>query len=178
MRLAFAVLLVVHGLIHLFGMAKAFGLAMLPELTQPISPGRGGLWSIAAALLVGSAGALYAAPRWWWLIALGAIAVSSVAIAGSWADAKAGAAVNLIVQVSRMADGTRKVTGIAEITGMEGEVITMQDIFVFERTGIASNGKVIGRFRATGIRPKCSDKINAAGLQLRSDMFDHVKAVA
>jgi pilus assembly protein CpaF len=87
-------------------------------------------------------------------------------------------AVNLIVQVSRMADGTRKVTGIAEITGMEGEVITMQDIFVFERTGIASNGKVTGRFRATGIRPKCSDKINAAGLQLRSDMFDHVKAVA
>jgi pilus assembly protein CpaF len=87
-------------------------------------------------------------------------------------------AVNLIVQVSRMADGTRKVTGISEITGMEGEVITMQDIFLFERTGIAANGKVIGRFRATGIRPKCSDKINAAGLQLRSDMFDHVKAVA
>src|SRR6188508_3053568 len=74
-------------------------------------------------------------------------------------------AVNLIVQVSRMADGTRKVTGISEITGMEGEVITMQDIFLFERTGIAANGKVIGRFRATGIRPKCSDKINAAGLQ-------------
>ena len=64
------------------------------------------------------------------------------------------------------------------VTGMEGEVITMQDIFLFERTGIAANGKVIGRFRATGIRPKCSDKINAAGLQLRSDMFDHVKAVA
>ena len=87
-------------------------------------------------------------------------------------------AVNLIVQVSRMADGTRKVTGIAEITGMEGEVITMQDIFMFERTGIAANGKVTGRFRASGIRPKCSDKINASGLQLRSDMFDHVKAVA
>jgi pilus assembly protein CpaF len=87
-------------------------------------------------------------------------------------------AVNLIVQVSRMADGTRKVTGVSEITGMEGEVITMQDIFLFERTGIAANGKVTGRFRATGIRPKCSDKINASGLVLRSDLFDHVKAVA
>jgi pilus assembly protein CpaF len=87
-------------------------------------------------------------------------------------------AVNLIVQVSRMADGTRKVTGIAEITGMEGEVITMQDIFLFERTGIAANGKVTGRFRATGVRPKCTDKIMAAGMQLRADMFDHVKAVA
>ena len=87
-------------------------------------------------------------------------------------------AVNLIVQVSRMADGTRKVTGISEITGMEGEVITMQDIFVFERTGIGQSGKVTGRFRATGVRPKCTDKINAAGMQLRADMFDHVKAVA
>jgi pilus assembly protein CpaF len=87
-------------------------------------------------------------------------------------------AVNIIVQVSRIADGSRKVTGISEITGMEGDVITMQDIFVFDRTGIGPNGKVIGRFRATGIRPKCADKIAAAGLQLRADLFDHVKAVA
>jgi pilus assembly protein CpaF len=87
-------------------------------------------------------------------------------------------AVNLIVQVSRMADGTRKVTGISEITGMEGDVITMQDIFVFERAGIGPNGKVIGRFRATGIRPKCSDRIVAAGMTLGMEMFEHVKAVA
>jgi pilus assembly protein CpaF len=87
-------------------------------------------------------------------------------------------AINVIVQVSRMADGTRKVTGISEITGMEGEVITMQDIFVFDRTGIGKDGKVTGRFRATGIRPKCSDRIAAAGMELRMDMFDHVKAVA
>jgi pilus assembly protein CpaF len=87
-------------------------------------------------------------------------------------------AVNLIVQVSRMADGTRKVTGISEITGMEGDIITMQDIFLFERSGIGPNGKVIGRFRATGIRPKCSDRIAAAGLSLGIDMFEHVKAVA
>ena len=87
-------------------------------------------------------------------------------------------AVNIIVQVSRMADGTRKVTGVSEITGMEGDVITMQDIFVFERTGIAPGGKVTGRFRATGIRPKCSDRIMASGMELRMDMFEHVKAVA
>ena len=87
-------------------------------------------------------------------------------------------AINLIVQVSRMSDGTRKVTGISEITGMEGEVITMQDIFVFDRIGIAQGGKVTGRFRATGIRPKCTDRITAAGMMLRMDMFEHVKAVA
>jgi pilus assembly protein CpaF len=87
-------------------------------------------------------------------------------------------AVNLIVQVSRMADGTRKVTGISEITGMEGDIITMQDIFVFERSGIGPNGKVIGRFKATGIRPKCSERIAAAGLSLGMDMFEHVKAVS
>jgi pilus assembly protein CpaF len=87
-------------------------------------------------------------------------------------------AVNIIVQVSRMADGTRKVTGVSEITGMEGDVITMQDIFVFERTGIGPGGKVTGRFRATGIRPKCTDRLASAGMVLRTDMFEHVKAVA
>jgi pilus assembly protein CpaF len=87
-------------------------------------------------------------------------------------------AINLIVQVSRMSDGTRKVTGISEITGMEGDVITMQEIFLFERTGIGQGGKVTGRFRATGIRPKCTDRITAAGMMLPMDMFDHVKAVA
>jgi len=87
-------------------------------------------------------------------------------------------AITLIVQVSRMADGTRKVTGVSEITGMEGNVITMQDIFVFERTGISPEGRVTGRFKATGIRPKCSDRIAAAGMTLGMDMFEHVKAVA
>ena len=87
-------------------------------------------------------------------------------------------AINLIVQVSRMSDGTRKVTGISEITGMEGDVITMQEIFVFERTGIGADGKVLGRFRATGIRPKCAERMAAAGTRLRLDMFDHVKEVA
>jgi pilus assembly protein CpaF len=87
-------------------------------------------------------------------------------------------AVNLIVQVSRLADGTRKVTGIAELTGMEGDVITMQDVFVFERTGIAPDGRVRGRFKATGIRPKCSDRLASSGVHLPMDMFEHVKLIA
>jgi pilus assembly protein CpaF len=87
-------------------------------------------------------------------------------------------AVNVIVQVSRMADGTRKVTHVSELTGMEGDVITMQDIFLFERTGMSPQGKVTGRFKATGIRPKCTERIMTAGLSLPMDLFEHVKAVA
>jgi pilus assembly protein CpaF len=87
-------------------------------------------------------------------------------------------AVNLIVQVTRLADGARRVTGVTEITGMEGEVITMQDIFLFERTGMTAEGRVKGRFRATGIRPKCSDRLMVSGVQLGPDMFEHTKLIA
>ena len=86
-------------------------------------------------------------------------------------------AVNLIVQVSRTADGTRKVTAISELTGMEGEVITMQDVFVFEKMGMTPDGRVRGRFRATGIRPKCAERLAASGVQLPRDMFEHMRAV-
>jgi pilus assembly protein CpaF len=86
-------------------------------------------------------------------------------------------ALDLVLQVSRMADGTRKVTTISEVTGMEGDVITMQDIFVFERTGLTPDGKVVGRFRATGIRPKCSERLASSGVNLPMDMFEHVKLV-
>jgi pilus assembly protein CpaF len=86
-------------------------------------------------------------------------------------------AVDVIVQVSRMADGTRKVTAISELTGMEGEVITMQDIFLFERLGLTPDGRVRGRFRATGIRPKCSERLAASGVHLPADLFEHVKVV-
>ena len=78
----------------------------------------------------------------------------------------------------RQSDGTHKVTAISEITGMEGEVITMQDIFLFEKSGIAAGGKVTGRFRATGIRPKCAEKLATAGRPLPIAMFDHNKMVA
>jgi pilus assembly protein CpaF len=86
-------------------------------------------------------------------------------------------AVNLIVQASRMADGTRKVTAVSEITGMEGDVITMQEIFVFERLGISREGRVRGRFRATGIRPKCAERLATSGVQLPANMFEHMKPV-
>ena len=86
-------------------------------------------------------------------------------------------AINLIVQVARMSDGSRRVTQISEITGMEGDVITMQDIFVFERTGLAPTGRVTGRFRATGIRPKCSERLAASGIQLPAQLFEHLEPV-
>jgi pilus assembly protein CpaF len=87
-------------------------------------------------------------------------------------------AINLIVQVTRLSDGTRKVTNIAEVTGMEGDMVTMQDLFVFERTGLRRDGKVCGQFRATGIRPKCSDRIASHGIQLTPDVFEHRKLIA
>jgi pilus assembly protein CpaF len=86
-------------------------------------------------------------------------------------------AVNLIVQITRLSDGTRKVTTISEIAGMEGDVITMRDIFTFDRTGVLSDGRVTGRFRATGIRPKCSDRIASAGIRMPPDMFEHTRII-
>jgi pilus assembly protein CpaF len=86
-------------------------------------------------------------------------------------------AVHLVVQQTRLADGTRKVTSISEITGMEGDVITMQEIFVFEKAGISKEGKVIGRFRATGVRPKCAERLKAAGILLPAEMFEGITEV-
>jgi pilus assembly protein CpaF len=86
-------------------------------------------------------------------------------------------AVNLLVQASRLSDGSRRVTSITEITGMEGEVVTLQDIFVFEKRGLTPEGTVMGRFAATGIRPKFYDKLLAAGIRLRPDIFDEMLEV-
>ena len=72
-------------------------------------------------------------------------------------------AIQLVVQQTRLSDGSRKVTSISEITGMEGDIITMQEIFVFEKMGVTQDGKVIGRFRATGVRPKCCERLKAVG---------------
>jgi pilus assembly protein CpaF len=86
-------------------------------------------------------------------------------------------AIHLVIQVSRLSDGTRKVTQVSEITGMEGEIISMQELFVFERDGVRSDGKVTGRFRATGIRPKCAEQFAVAGMSLPVAMFEHVERV-
>ncbi len=87
------------------------------------------------------------------------------------------AAIQLVVQQTRLSDGTRKVTSISEITGMEGDVITMQEIFVFEKMGVTQDGKVIGRFRATGVRPKLCERLKASGIHLPADMFEGVTEV-
>src|SRR5688500_7532264 len=87
------------------------------------------------------------------------------------------AAIQIVIQQSRMSDGTRKVTAISEITGMEGDVITMQDIFTFEKLGLTQEGKVIGRFRATGVRPKACERLKAAGIHLAADMFEGITEV-
>jgi len=86
-------------------------------------------------------------------------------------------AVDLFVQVSRFSDGSRKVTHITEVTGMEGELVTLQDLFVFEKKGITEKGQVRGCFRATGIRPKFSERLAASGLPLPAGIFESFQEV-
>jgi pilus assembly protein CpaF len=84
------------------------------------------------------------------------------------------AAINLVVQIARLSDGTRRLTSISEITGMEGETITMQEIFQYERTGVDAQGQVIGRFRPTGIRPRFAERLKACGMQLPRVFFEEM----
>jgi len=81
-------------------------------------------------------------------------------------------AVTLVLQVSRFADGTRRLTHISEITGMEDDVVSMQDVFVFEKRGVSPEGRTLGAFTATGIRPKFADKLHASGIVLPANMFE------
>jgi pilus assembly protein CpaF len=83
-------------------------------------------------------------------------------------------AVHLLVQAARLSDGSRRVVNVTEVTGMEGDIVTLQDIFVFEKRGLNADGQVLGRFAATGIRPKFYEKLLAAGVRLRPDLFDEV----
>jgi len=80
--------------------------------------------------------------------------------------------ISVIVQVARLSDGRRKVLSLQEITGMEGDIITMQEIFCFDQTGVAPDGTVLGHFRATGIRPKFADRLQARGAPLADYLFD------
>jgi len=84
------------------------------------------------------------------------------------------AAVHLFVQIARQADGTRRITHITECVGMEGDLVTMQDLFIFEKTGLGADGRVLGRFKPTGIRPKFSERVIAAGLELPPALFHTV----
>jgi pilus assembly protein CpaF len=80
-------------------------------------------------------------------------------------------AIHIVIQTARLTDGSRKITSIQEITGMEGDVIVMQEIFTYERTGTGNNGHVLGNFMATGVRPHVADRIKTWGIQLSDDLF-------
>ena len=81
-------------------------------------------------------------------------------------------ALDMIIQVSRMSDGTRKLINISEVVGMEGDVVTMQDIFEFRKTGIGEKGEVLGEFLPSGIRPRLSERLLAAGIRLPAGIFE------
>ena len=82
-------------------------------------------------------------------------------------------AIDVVIQVTRYSDGSRRLSSISEIVGMEGEVITMQEIFLYERQGIDEDGKVLGRFRATGIRPRFAERLSASGIDLSTALFSN-----
>jgi pilus assembly protein CpaF len=101
------------------------------------------------------------------MVMMGGMKISEEAIRGQISSA-----VNFIVQATRLSDGSRKVVSIAEITGMEGSVVQLQEIFKFERTGTAENGKVQGHFAATGLRPKFLDEMERRGVHMPAGLFD------
>jgi pilus assembly protein CpaF len=99
------------------------------------------------------------------------IGMSGIDMPARSARAQIASAVNVVVQVGRLSDGRRKVLSVSEVTGMEGETITMQEIYRFKTTGRGENGEVLGRFEATGIRPKFAAEAGAAGINLPADLF-------
>jgi pilus assembly protein CpaF len=99
------------------------------------------------------------------------IGMSGIDIPAQSSRAQIASAVNVVVQVARLSDGRRKVVSVSELTGMEGEVITMQEIFRFRQSGVDAEGVVKGRFEATGIRPRFLDQVIAHGLSLSPDLF-------
>ncbi|HKV04595.1 MAG TPA: CpaF family protein [Candidatus Acidoferrales bacterium] len=83
------------------------------------------------------------------------------------------AALSIVVQIARMSDGTRRVTHLSEITGMEDDVVSLQDVFTFQKQGVAASGHVIGTFSATGIRPRIAEKLITSGIPVPASLFDH-----
>jgi pilus assembly protein CpaF len=100
------------------------------------------------------------------------VAMSNISLPETAIRRQIAAALDVVVQMSRMSDGTRKIVSIAEITGMEGDVVTMQDIFAFHKRGIRENGEVLGDFLPTGIRPQFSERLLVTGIQLPMAMFE------
>ncbi|MBK9313951.1 MAG: CpaF family protein [Acidobacteria bacterium] len=100
------------------------------------------------------------------------IAMANLRISDKAMRQQVSSAINVIIQVSRMGDGSRKVTSVSEILGMEGEIITMQEIFRFVRTGVGPRGEVVGQFRPTGIRPRFSERLEQYGFKLPPHIFE------
>jgi pilus assembly protein CpaF len=99
------------------------------------------------------------------------IAMADLKLPDKAVRAQIASAIDIVVQVSRLSDGSRRVVQIAEVVGMEGDVITMQDIFTFEQTGVDKDGRVIGRARPTGIRPRCMERLLSHGFEMAADAF-------
>jgi pilus assembly protein CpaF len=99
------------------------------------------------------------------------IGMSGIDIPARSSRAQIGSAIHVVVQVARLADGRRKLMSLSELTGMEGEVIMMQEIFRYRQTGVSQDGIVQGRFEATGIRPRFLDQVIAHGITLSADLF-------
>jgi pilus assembly protein CpaF len=100
------------------------------------------------------------------------VAMSNLGIPDTAIRRQISSAIDLVVQVSRLSDGTRKILTVAEITGMEGDVITMQDIFAYRKRGVRETGEVLGEFVATGVRPKFAEKLLVSGIHFSTSMFD------
>src|SRR6267154_5414956 len=100
------------------------------------------------------------------------VAMANLNIPESAIRRQISSAIDVVVQVSRHSDGTRKVISVAELTGMEGNIVTMQDIFVFRKRGIRENGEVLGEFLATGVRPKFAERLQVSGIHFPSNMFE------
>jgi pilus assembly protein CpaF len=105
------------------------------------------------------------------------VAMSGLTLTERTVRQQIASALDIVVQVSRLSDGTRKVMSISEVIGMEENIISMQDIFTFQKRGIGPNGKVIGTFKPTRIRPRFLDRLQVAGIQLPTAMFENVTEV-
>jgi len=103
------------------------------------------------------------------------IAMAGIDLPAKAARAQVASAIGVIIQANRLSDGTRKLSSIQEITGMEGETVTLQEIFVFKQSGVGPTGAVEGYFTATGVRPRCWDRLVTRGINLPQSLFDPIR---
>jgi pilus assembly protein CpaF len=103
------------------------------------------------------------------------VAMASLNIPDTAIRRQISSAIDVVIQISRLSDGTRKIVSVAEITGMEGEVVAMQDIFVFRKRGVRETGEVLGEFLSTGVRPRFAERLAITGIQLPLAMFEHTR---